>query len=272
MIGRSATSVADTRIAPSKVYRAATASSRSCLKRYMHSPATSVIVGAMLRARKNPHAVALGRLGGLKGGPLGGRARAAALSPRRRADIARRAAASRWGARAEHVPDLDEVRGWLADAGAPLSHPDSPSTARKPGSIEELVLHAARVAEFDAHLTRALPVFLWRKRSRLDFPKLVRLTKAKGLSRVVGFFLDLTADLSDDAAFRTSAGELRPRRASRNTFFFRSSGASRFAREAARRNTPLVAKRWGWLMNMPFDSFQTMFDKFRRHDEAARAS
>lgn len=41
----------------------------------------------------NPHAAALGRLGGLKGGP----ARAARLSPERRRDIARRAARKRWG-------------------------------------------------------------------------------------------------------------------------------------------------------------------------------
>jgi hypothetical protein len=40
---------------------------------------------------KNPHAVALGRLGGLKGGL----ARAKALSPRRRREIARRAGAAR---------------------------------------------------------------------------------------------------------------------------------------------------------------------------------
>jgi hypothetical protein len=40
----------------------------------------------------NPHAAALGRLGGLKGGP----ARAAALSPRRRRAIARQAALARW--------------------------------------------------------------------------------------------------------------------------------------------------------------------------------
>ncbi len=46
---------------------------------------------------KNPHAVALGRLGGLKGGPAGGRARAKALSARRRTEIARSAARSRWG-------------------------------------------------------------------------------------------------------------------------------------------------------------------------------
>jgi hypothetical protein len=60
---------------------------------------------ARIEAVKNPHAVALGRLGGLKGGPLGGRARAKALSPRRRADIARSAAAARWGG----LPDLLRV-------------------------------------------------------------------------------------------------------------------------------------------------------------------
>jgi hypothetical protein len=42
---------------------------------------------------KNPAAVALGRLGGLKGG----KARATKLSAKRRVDIAKQAAAKRWG-------------------------------------------------------------------------------------------------------------------------------------------------------------------------------
>jgi len=41
---------------------------------------------------KNPAAVELGRLGGLKGG----RARAEKLSPEQRSDIAKKAAAARW--------------------------------------------------------------------------------------------------------------------------------------------------------------------------------
>ena len=45
---------------------------------------------------KNPAAVALGRLGGLKGGA----ARAAALSPRKRCQIAAKAAKARWGNKA----------------------------------------------------------------------------------------------------------------------------------------------------------------------------
>lgn len=42
---------------------------------------------------KNPAAVALGRLGGLKGG----KARAESLTAKKRKEIARKAAASRWG-------------------------------------------------------------------------------------------------------------------------------------------------------------------------------
>ena len=41
---------------------------------------------------KNPNAVALGRLGGLKGGA----ARAASLSPKKRSQIAAKAAKARW--------------------------------------------------------------------------------------------------------------------------------------------------------------------------------
>ena len=46
---------------------------------------------------KNPHAQALGRLGGLKGG----KARAKRLTPEQRAEIARKAAAARWGKKAD---------------------------------------------------------------------------------------------------------------------------------------------------------------------------
>ena len=43
---------------------------------------------------KNPAAVALGRLGGLKGGP----ARAATMTPKKRSQVAARAAKARWKA------------------------------------------------------------------------------------------------------------------------------------------------------------------------------
>jgi len=59
-----------------------------------HAPTERVaqLDPAAAAAEKNPHAAALGRLGGLKGGP----ARAAALTPSRRRAIARQAARARW--------------------------------------------------------------------------------------------------------------------------------------------------------------------------------
>ena len=59
-----------------------------------HAPTERItVVGRRAAPREPPpHAAALGRLGGLKGGP----ARAEALSARRRREIARAAARARW--------------------------------------------------------------------------------------------------------------------------------------------------------------------------------
>jgi hypothetical protein len=57
-----------------------------------HAPTERVAVRRALVRPLNPHAAALSRLGAAKGG----RARADALSPRRRQEIARAAAAARW--------------------------------------------------------------------------------------------------------------------------------------------------------------------------------
>lgn len=54
---------------------------------------TSVKKEAVNTPTKNPAAVALGRLGGLKGG----KARAKKLSAKKRAEIAQKAAKARWG-------------------------------------------------------------------------------------------------------------------------------------------------------------------------------
>jgi len=55
--------------------------------------------------KKNPHAVALGRLGGKKGGP----ARAAKLRPEERQEIARKAATARW--------ERDRITGAAGEEG-----------------------------------------------------------------------------------------------------------------------------------------------------------
>lgn len=64
------------------------------LARFVIDAATSGRDDApMQQDGKNPAAVALGRLGGLKGG----KARAESLSPKKRSEIARKAAQARYG-------------------------------------------------------------------------------------------------------------------------------------------------------------------------------
>ena len=54
--------------------------------------ASEIVEQTMQESEKNPAAVALGRLGGLKGG----KARASKLTPKQRGEIARKAARARW--------------------------------------------------------------------------------------------------------------------------------------------------------------------------------
>lgn len=56
--------------------------------------------------RKNPAAVALGKLGGSKGGKI----RAANLTPQRRSEIARDAAAKRWAKAGSSIPNSSPER------------------------------------------------------------------------------------------------------------------------------------------------------------------
>jgi hypothetical protein len=61
----------------------------ACVKRFSYATISPV-------ARKNPHAVALGRKGGKKGGKLGGVNRWAGLTKEQRSEIARKAVQARW--------------------------------------------------------------------------------------------------------------------------------------------------------------------------------
>jgi hypothetical protein len=67
----------------------------ACARCQAPTERTAITARRTVPREPNPHAAALGRLGGLKGGP----ARAAALSPKRRRTIARAAARARWDRR-----------------------------------------------------------------------------------------------------------------------------------------------------------------------------
>jgi hypothetical protein len=132
-------------------------------------------------------------------------------------------------------------------------------------SLEKVLAQALTLSHDDATVARVLPLVFWAQRDRLDYGRLVCETTRLDERQTLGFFLELTGRLARDRRFASLARRLRDRRRSRvRPFFARPHG--RRARAAARRKTPRIARRWGYLMNMGFESFASAFAK---HNQVA---
>jgi hypothetical protein len=83
----------------------------------------------------------------------------------------------------------------------------------------------------------------------------------------LGLFLELAGRLGHERTLVQAARRLRADRRRPARHFFEGA-CGPYAMAAARRNTPRVARRWGYLMNMPVDSFRTLFEKFARRPRA----
>ena len=204
-----------------------------------------------MRARKM---AALGRRGGLVGGP----ARAEALPPARRAAIARRAAQARWSKPLLPRTGRVDLAMLVAHAGS------SVSPASHPRRLEAQAVRAVKLSRRDSALARMLPVFLWRMRGALDPAELARQARRQGETATLGFFLETASKLGGRRVFEDVLLLLRASaRPARPFHFFLGSDRSPWERAAARRATPAVARRWGLLMNMPWESFASYFEKSR---------
>ena len=201
---------------------------------------------------KSRRMAALGRKGGLVGGP----ARARALPPPRRAAIARKAARVRWSR-----PVLAEDAS--LDLAALVAHGGS-SAARSPvpRRLETHVVKAVKASHRDSALARMLPVFLWRMRDRLDTAELVREARRQGEGAPLGFFLETAARLGGSGVFDEALARLRANaHPARPSYFFAGTSRRPFERVVTERATPAIARRWGLLMNMPWESFASYFRK-----------
>jgi DNA-binding transcriptional ArsR family regulator len=152
----------------------------------------------------------------------------------------------------------DDVRGWLAAAGAPLG---SPGHKRPSPPLEEALAEGLALSHRDATVARVLPLVLWRQRGRLDLDRLVREASRRDERATLGYFLELAGQFGGDADLVRAARALRDRRRTGTRPFF-TGPQGPHAAAVARRNTPKEALRWGYVMNMGLDSFKAMFDKF----------
>ena len=96
---------------------------------------------------------------------------------------------------------------------------------------------------------------------RLKLPLLEFLARKQEVLPVLGFFLDLTAFLTNNATLRKAAQRLRDRRRRRMENFFVNREPNDFEKELAERNTPPVARKWHFLLNMGMDSFEEVLRK-----------
>jgi hypothetical protein len=154
--------------------------------------------------------------------------------------------------------DGDLVCCWLSFYGAPLygSSQVDPDTVP---DVEMVLADSLRLSHERAVVARALPLVFWKSREKLDLDRLGREAGRRGQSHTLAFFLDLTAKLSGECIFDRAARRLGIHVPTRPVQFF--SPTTKRERKLAEIHTPKVAKKWGFLMNMGMDSFESMFQK-----------
>jgi transcriptional regulator with XRE-family HTH domain len=155
----------------------------------------------------------------------------------------------------------DEVHAWLSFYGAPLYG----ATAVEPQAVprlETVLAEALKLSHEDATVARALPVAFWKNRRRLALELLRDEAERWNQRQTLGFFLDLTAQLSGENAFKKEAARLHAKARRATVQFFRPT--TKRERQLAEMKTPEVARRWGFRMNVGLDSFTSMFEKGAR--------
>ena len=112
----------------------------------------------------------------------------------------------------------------------------------------------------DEAIALGLPAALWRQRDELDYGRLRRAATRRNERHALGFYLQLTGQLSGDPSFGRRALFLRDRRRTVSRSFFSTPGAG-----DATGDKPLPrARRWGFLLNVELARFAAAFKRETR--------
>lgn len=154
----------------------------------------------------------------------------------------------------------DSTRQRLAALGAPVLVGQKTAAS---GAVEDTLVSGVALSHRDPAVARALPVAFYRQAADLNPARLAKLARERSEKAAVGFFLELTANLSGDKRFSTWARALRDRRVhARRPFFYTRSAALQAAAQPDR--SPSVARRWGFRLDMALDDFRSLFEKAER--------
>jgi DNA-binding transcriptional ArsR family regulator len=160
----------------------------------------------------------------------------------------------------ERQSRLRHMEEKLTALGAPFLAPPRKTAGE---STEQTLADALVLAHESGQLAEMLPYVLWFNRERMNLGQLVEEATRRDERATLGLLLELAGKLGHAPELVRAASELGDRRRRRvRQFFTRASG--RWAAAVARLNTPSVARRWGYLMNMPLESFESVFRTFAR--------
>jgi hypothetical protein len=158
----------------------------------------------------------------------------------------------------------DTLLRCLRNLGAPLG--SGTGTVRDEENAltpQEVLVRSLSLARRNPAVARVFPVVIARNRSCFDnFESVRKLAQSAGEADTLGFFLELTAELSGSDYFARLAGQLSEYRGRKVRSFFVPAGKSKYARHLDELNTPDAARRWNFRMNMNKESFASLFSKF----------
>lgn len=164
-------------------------------------------------------------------------------------------------------PDEETLFRSLRRWGAPLARV---ATAGETLPLEETLGYALKLARRRPEVAHVWPVVLARHRTEVDAAALTLLAGRLGEKKALGFLFALTGSLLRDPVLARSGRLLRDERVRKTEDFFLLARGGR-ARRLAERRTPPLARRWRFRMNMPMESFESLFEKHvRRHETVSR--
>lgn len=173
------------------------------------------------------------------------------------ADLLRQLVQTKPGKVAPSDADATRTRRRLRALGAPLAV--SPLHVVD-DQREQALVEGVHLAHRDATLARVLPVAIWEQWTHVDRKRLKESARRAREKHALGFFAALTGELSGDRDLEQWAQGLRDHRVTALRPFFEVPPVPG-SRERAERRTPRVAREWGFLMDLDYDSFRSAFEK-----------
>ena len=156
------------------------------------------------------------------------------------------------------TPSVEQLWESTAETLVAMGAPLAGFRPQLHGSLESALARSLEFSRTNATLLRVLPIVLARWWRRLDWARLEQEARELGALETLGMLTELTASLANAPELAERA-RVWWRPVSEATFFFAPRNV--FDEELARARTPLLARRWGYLMNMGDDSFRSLFER-----------